>query len=233
MKRAVAFLLLLVPATARAQSIQLPATVTVPQPGLVVVTPTTVDADCVRWFSLDPGLQLIPNNLLKSDQTAVGVAVSTGTYRLRAVAAKDVGGKAAMSPVAECVVTVGQGPTPPNPPNPPDTFLQAVTAAYQKEADPKKAQYVAWLKTIYQTAGAKVTPGMTAGQLFTLLQSSIHDPTWGFPKGTIPALMKVIDDDLDITVGGKVGPIDASTPVDPAKVQAAFVKYVAALGALK
>jgi hypothetical protein len=202
MKRLAFLTLLAFGGPLRAQSIELPAAVTVPTPGLVLVAPTKVDGDAVAWFTLDPGLQLIPAELLRDSTKALGIAIQPGVYRLRAVAAKVVGGKAAISPVAECVVTVGQpGPTPPGPgPTPPDAFAKAVADAYAAETDPNKAALLKKLVTFYANAGG-------------LLQARKIDPkdvpvwdgkhyTWDFEKEKwVPDVPKAPSGEAPKTVG--------------------------------
>jgi hypothetical protein len=107
------------PGAAHAQTLELPATLTVPRPGLVLVTPIKAEADAVLYWSLDDGLQIIPPDMLGASNStrAVGMALAAGTYRVQAVAAKAVNGKAALSPVQTCTVTVGT-PTPGPSPGP-------------------------------------------------------------------------------------------------------------------
>jgi hypothetical protein len=101
------------------QSITLPSSVTVPQPGLVVIKASAIDADDVRWFNLSPGLQAFPADVTKPALgTYVGLALKEGTYKLGVICAKSVANKAIISDPQEITVTVGT-PAPPPPPPPP------------------------------------------------------------------------------------------------------------------
>lgn len=112
--------LLLAGAGACAQTIELPLAYPIPAPGLVIITPTKVDADSVEWISFDAGLQLIPGSYLKDDRAALGFALQAGTYRIQAIAAKTVDGKAKQARSVVCVVTVGAVPPGPGPGPGPD-----------------------------------------------------------------------------------------------------------------
>ena len=177
MKRLLPLFCLILAPPAMGQSVTLPAALTVPKAGLVTITPTAFDADSVAWIAMDDGLQLIPSNLLKDDKTAVGVALQPGTFRVRAIAAKVVAGKAAMSAPVECSITVGGvPPPPPGPPVPPPSpspLTQAFTDAYTAEADAGKAQKLADLATLYGTA---VNSYKASGKILNLsqFQSAIH-----------------------------------------------------------
>jgi hypothetical protein len=177
---------------APAQSVVVPPTITVPQPGLVIVTPTSVDADSVAWLALDSGLQLIPSNLLADSKIAVGMAMQTGSYRLMVVCAKAVSGKAAISqPIIVTVVVGAPGPTPvpptPVPPTPTDPLAVAVTAAYAQETDPSKAQWVAALAKVYRQ-GATTAGGSAAMPIGTLYKGM---QTYATSLGLAGQLQKV------------------------------------------
>ena len=234
MKRLLALIVLLAAAASvRAQNIKLPATVNVPGPGFVIIKPDSVDADAVIYFSLDPGLSVVPPDFQLKDPTKGGFfTMANGIYRVKAVAAKAVQGKAVFSDPSDCVVTVGP-PTPPPPPPPPDAFTQAVQAAYAQETSPSKAQQAAYLASVYRGASSLLTPGTTAGTLYQQLSSAIHNPTLGIPAGSLPAVSKVIGNDLDATIAGKPGPVSVNTPVPIDQARAAFAKYAAALSTLK
>lgn len=207
---------------ARGADLKLPDKVT-GNPGTFVKVPATTTGTVVRWYALDSGLNLFPVELLKDTKTAV-VTGPAGTYRLLAYTSDKDG----PSDPAVCVVVLGDPPPPPGPPPPTDPFTQALAAAYAKEADPGKAQQVAFLAAVYQGAGTLLTPNMTAGDLFGKLSTAIHAPAVGIPKGALPSVSKVIGDDLNAVLG-----TNATTAVDPAKAKAAFAKYAAALGTLK
>ncbi len=142
MKRLACLLLLLLATPAWSQSILLPPNISVPAPGIVTITPNSVDGDEIAWVGMDSGLQFIPSSLLKDSKTAVGVALQPGVYRVRAIATKVVNGRAVLSGWSECVVTVGKpGPVPPGPippepkpPVPPNPVVSAVKVLILEES---------------------------------------------------------------------------------------------------
>src|SRR5258708_807895 len=69
-------------------SMTIQPTITYPAPGLLTIRPQSVIGDAVAWESIDSGLGLIPSDLLKSDQVAVGFVSQPGTYRVRGIVAK-------------------------------------------------------------------------------------------------------------------------------------------------
>ncbi len=116
-------LLLLLPLQAFAQSVTLPQNVAGQAGNFIIIRPTQLDAEDVTWLPLDSGLSILPPELSSKHEVCVAIAGRDGTYRLACIAAKVVGGKAALSSPAICFVTVGTpGPTPvppgPNPPKP-------------------------------------------------------------------------------------------------------------------
>ncbi len=114
------FLTLAIAAPAAAQSVKVPAAVTVDEPGLVVVRATEFDADDLHWYAVGPGLQSFPPDLVPPKLGAyMGFAMKAGVYKIGVIPAKDVNGKAKIGVPQYVVVTVGK-PSPPDPPNPPD-----------------------------------------------------------------------------------------------------------------
>jgi len=116
-------------ATAFGQSITVPDKVVVDTaPGLVIIQPSALDADDVRYYVIGGGIQQIPPELLNPKPGVfVGFAGAKGTFKVGVVVAKTVGGKAVISAHKLVIVEVGGGgptPTPvppgPNPPTPPD-----------------------------------------------------------------------------------------------------------------
>lgn len=198
----------------------LPKTVT-GEPGAFIQVPATTDGKIVKWYAIDPGLNLFPTDLLKDTKTAVVTSPNAGSYRLLAYT------DGPSDPAVCTVVVRTPSPLPPLP-GPSDDFTKAIQVAYAAETDPQKAKQVAWLASIYQGASTLLTPGMTAGTLFKSLSAAIHNPTLGIPAGSLPRVSRVIGDDLGSVLG-----TSATAPVDPAKAQAAFARYAAALGGLK
>lgn len=103
--------------------VTLPPQVTGDVGDFVVVTADTPDP-VVKWFVIDKGLKLFPQELQNDTKKAVVIALTPGRYRLLAVSAKD----SIPSDYAECVISIGgvipvppPGPDPPPPvPPPPD-----------------------------------------------------------------------------------------------------------------
>jgi hypothetical protein len=231
MRHVLSWILLLVAAAgAPAQSIHLPATLSVSTPGLVVVVPMDVDADSVSWVAMDGGLQLIPPTLLKDDKTAVGVVMQAGVYRVRALAAKCTNGKAALSAWSECTITVGTPvppvpplpPVPPDPPTPVDVLAKAMADAYAADSAADKAANKAKVLAYYRAA-ATVCTGFngTAAQLYILLRDS--------------QAVNGVSDDMLKTTRAVVGhafqqllPVDPSSSIPPDKAKAAAAVYVRA-----
>jgi hypothetical protein len=98
-------LLLLLPPPAAAQTLTLPDKVQAD--GSLVVVKATTDCKDLRWLVIDPGITLVPPDLLKNSLTALVVVGKTGSYRLLAV-----GAKGDASVVAMTTIVVG---TPPDP----------------------------------------------------------------------------------------------------------------------
>lgn len=112
---------LALPVLAAAQSITVPAAVTVEEPGLVVIRATALDADDVRWYSIGPGMQTFPPDVVKPvPGVYLGFALRPGVYKVGVIVAKDVGGKAVLGQPQVVVVTVKGDPIPPGPDPKPD-----------------------------------------------------------------------------------------------------------------
>lgn len=221
-------LLLVVGSGLLAADLTLPDKIT-GQPGAFIQVPATTTGAVVKWYAVDPGLNLFPVDLLKNTKTAVVVAPNAGSYRLLAYTS-DASGP---SDPAVCTITVVSPtppvpPTPPTPPTPTDPFTQAVQAAYAKEASPDKAKQVAYLASVYQGAGSLLTQGMTAQVLFQQLSAAIHNPTLGIPAGSLPLVSQVIGNDEAIVFG-----TDPNKIIDINAAKVAFAKYAVALGGLK
>jgi surface-anchored protein len=88
----------------------------VPRPGLVTITPTARDGT-VSYQSLDAGLDLLPASMLADRNSAVGVALKPGTYRVRVRVVKhDTQGTHIADPVTvTVVVSDGSAPVVPTP----------------------------------------------------------------------------------------------------------------------
>lgn len=84
--------------------------------GFIVVTAKS-NGPIVQWVALDPGLTLIPPQLLRDSKTAVLMADRPGKYRLLAYTAL---GDTPSAPTTTTIVVNAATPTP-NPPNSPDS----------------------------------------------------------------------------------------------------------------
>lgn len=166
------------------QTVELPKEVKA-EPGLIVV-PAKTDCATLQWLALDPGLQVIPADLLKDSKTACAVALVKGKYRLLAYGAR--GDKA--SPPAITLVIIGE-PTPPVPPDPPgpvDPLLAKLQAAYQQTPDAAK---LAKYREVLAAAGNVIDSAQTAGQLVDSLRATA-DSVIG--KGSLEPLRRAIGD---------------------------------------
>jgi hypothetical protein len=125
--------------SAGAQSVELPREVAA-DPGVFAIVSAKTDCASLRWYVIDPGLSIIPSELLRDSKTAIVMSGKPGRYRLLAYGAK---GDAASVP-AVCTVVIGEvppvppGPNPPIPPIPPDPLVGKFQEAYKAETDPKK-----------------------------------------------------------------------------------------------
>jgi hypothetical protein len=85
------------------------------QVGQFLRVPAKTDGTIVQWYSLDPGLNVFPVDLLKDSKTAVIVGTKEGRFRLMAYTAL----KDTPSLPAVCVIVIGDAPDPGPTPTPP------------------------------------------------------------------------------------------------------------------
>lgn len=117
--------------------------------GMFIVVNATTNCSVVRWYVIDPGLSLLPPELLKDTKTAI-VSGKKGRYRLLAYTA--IGD----TPSAPSITTVivgnappapvppGPGPVPPGPTPPPSPAKQLrVILVYESSANMTKDQMTA------------------------------------------------------------------------------------------
>jgi hypothetical protein len=210
-------------------TLSVPATLSVPQPGLVILTAQT-NCSWVGWHAIDPGIQLIPAELLKNSMTCVGFAGSTGTFHILAYAGNDT----AAAPEQVCTVTVGS-PTPPPPPPPPPTPADPLTAtiqtAYLSDTLQGKAAKKDLLQALYQqasTVAVNSTTLVTVGDLFNALSAA--------RKSLIADTELVAERQAVATyLSGKL-PTTATAPLDPATRALCgkeFATVAAALGGVR
>lgn len=120
---ALLLLTLLTPAYVRAQSITVPATVNVGEPGIVEIRATKVDADDVRWYVMTHGIQTFSSDTVKPPPGVfVGLALKEGTYKVGVIPAKAVkqpdGSYKAVIGQPQVVTIIVGVPTPDDPPVP-------------------------------------------------------------------------------------------------------------------
>jgi hypothetical protein len=133
-----------------AQEVRLPTQVTGDVGDFVVVTADTEDS-VVKWFVVDKGLKLFPQELQNDTKKAVVIALTPGRYRLLAVSAKD----GTPSDFAECAVVIGgvvpvpPGPSPPPvPPDPtPAGLRELVVIRETADSTPQQARLLTTLRT--------------------------------------------------------------------------------------
>ena len=144
------------------------------EPGAFLRVVAETPGKVVKWRPVDPGLNLFPVDLLKDTKVAVVVALKPGRYRLQAVTAL----ADEPSDIVETTVIVGDAPDPgpdpgPNPPEPTDPLAKTLKTLYVATADPKKAEYVKALASVYKQGGGFLdSEGIaTAGDLYGKLAS--------------------------------------------------------------
>lgn len=218
-KIVLSFLLLLaLSPPAWAQSITVPATIQVDQPGLVVIRATAIDADDVRWWPAShPALQTFPPDVLVVKHGVfVALAMQPGTYKVGVVTAKTVGGKAVLSNPAYCTITVGA----PGPGPGPDLAV-TVQKAYTADADPQKAVYRDQLAAAYQYGLTNLASYKTLGDLFNAVVSKAP------PAAALQGERQAIGAALDAALSSP------TAPVDPEVVTPLFTRVIAALRGAK
>jgi hypothetical protein len=114
MKKVAVAVLLCLAGQLQAQTLELPAEVK-GQVGQFLRVPAKTDGSMVQWYSLDPGLNVFPVDLLKDSKTAVIVGTKEGRFRLMAYTAL----KDTPSLPAVCVIVIGDSPDPGPTPVPP------------------------------------------------------------------------------------------------------------------
>lgn len=194
---AVVALLLLAPAAA-GQSVTLPEKIEA-QPGeWVIIVPTAHDGGPVRWH-VSPGLIRVPIEKLfpKLDPAGVVVRGPKGTYQVWAWTAK--GDRA--SPLAVCVVQVGEPtPTPPDPPPPPPPdgpLAKALAAAWAKEADTaNRARQAADLAALYSLAAGETVNDVGIKTVGALYGRLIEARKRLMPDNSLPHVRQAVADYL-------------------------------------
>jgi hypothetical protein len=117
--------------TIQGQQIKLPLVIK-GKPGEFIRVPAVTDGVNVGWYSVTPGLNIFPVDLLKDSKTAVVTAIAPGKYKLIAYTALN---NNVTVPPAECIVEIGDGlPIPPDPVNPPDPKPQTEEVKLLKTA---------------------------------------------------------------------------------------------------
>lgn len=220
------------PPDPKAPAVAMPSEVKAKAGRYARVTVSYVGDDVKWWIDDVDAVDLFQEYNPKPNEIVLRVGGDAGTYHLHAIAASCANGKAALSKVGDCLVTIGapQPPTPPGPtpgPTPsPDSFTSAVQLAYNKDTDASKARKVAFLSAVYKAGEALLTADVkTYADLFSQVSVAVHVPNIGVPKGGLPNVMATIGDELNRTFG-----TDPAAAVDATKVRAEFAKIADALG---
>lgn len=221
-----------------AQSISVPATVAIEQPGLVIIRATAIDADSVRWWSHSPGLQTFPPDVVNPGPGIyLGFALQPGTYTIGVIAAKDVGGKAVMSLPQRVTVMVGGSPPappippapvpPPSPPIPVDALAAQIQSAYTADPSTTKAADVHALAGIYSSLAATISTVSTVTDLFAAMQT----PRIAQIGDRLPAIRALIGTDLSHFL--PADPAAALTSATQATVALQLNRYALLLKGMK
>lgn len=195
--------------------------------GRYVYVKATTEAKNVRWFSLDPGLDVDPELELRDPNAVAVIGDAAGVYRLEAVASVDDAIARAV-----CNVTIGTppGPGPTPPPGPADPFAKSVQDAWGQETDPNRVAQAQQLAALYKEAEATANDAglMTLNDLYATLQAASAKL---LPTAALPKVRAAVAAYLSAQLGtAPATPLDASLR---AKAVAAFAAAAAALGGLK
>lgn len=167
--------LLLIAAPAWGQSIGVPATVQIDQPGMIVIRATEFDCDATAWWSHGGIQQFPPDVLTPKPGVFVGFCSAPGVYKIGVIAAKSVNGKAVLSLPQTIIVTVGGVPPVPTPspvPSPTDPLTAQIEAAYTADPSPTKAADLVKLAATYTAMAAQIAGISTGNTLFTVMQAA-------------------------------------------------------------
>lgn len=221
------------------QSVTLPAKIDAKAGRPIFVSPV-IDGDDVAWTvdaGLDDWVAMLPPDVQKNFGASKIFYADKGTYTVRAWTAKVIGGKAKLSDIAVCVITVDGGappvpppappappPSPPAPPPPIPTALQvSLQISYSAELDPVKSTKAAALADLLGSAvsvaqaSGKVT---TAKGLTDLIDTAfLAHPSLG--KGSLPTTVRA--------VGAYLATVLPTSPTAPADA-AYWAKAAAAYG---
>lgn len=197
------YLVFAFPAYTLGQSLEVPAEVT-GEPSTFVIVRAKTDCAQLRWVVLDPGLSLIPPQLLKDSHTAVVMAGKAGRYRILAYGAK---GDFPTEPVVS-VVVIGGTPTPdpvkpdpvkPDPKPPLDPLTKTFQDAYNAEKD-SATLFV--LVELWGTASKQVL-GDNVKNSAQMLQA-LRQSTTAIVGDKCKQLRRVIADHLNNDIGVSV-----------------------------
>ena len=98
------------------------------KPGEFVVIRAKTDCKLVRWVLLDPGISVLPGELLKEQATTVVFGLRPGAYRLLAYSAKD--DEPTLPAFCKVTIEADTPPPPPDPVPPSDPLAAKLQAAY-------------------------------------------------------------------------------------------------------
>lgn len=220
------------PSAAPVAALAAPATAAVGAP--LLLDPTGSSGDLLEFFTASGPVK--PKVISIKDDAGVvsyGLVVPpvAGSYRFGLVAwgAAVAGGGKPAHAFAFVDVVVGT-PAPPTPPTPPAPVGLTATfqAAYAKDADAAKGDYLDDLQALYRAAPALLTPSVTTvGQLGIALAGKTHAPGL-LPSGAMPNLTAAVVAELGAELG-----TDANAPIDAAKATTAFSNIATALAGVR
>jgi len=188
-------------------------------PGSFIRIPAETKGATVKWYVVDPGLNLFPVDLLKDTKTAVVTTTKEGTYRVLGYTS-DASGP---SDPAVCVVVVGAPvpptpPTPPAPPTPTDPLAKAVQAAYDADPDPTKAKHFADYAALWRQASTQTVFDANIKDTESLLTVMIKARQVLMPDTALASIRKIVGAKLNETLATPMTLDDATR----AKVSATF-----------
>ena len=223
-------LLLFFTIPASTQTVKLPAEVRGDPGGLTIVKAGTDCAE-LRWVVLDPGLSLIPPELLKDTKTAVVMSGRAGRYRLLAYGAI----KDKVSDPAICVVVIGEMPPTPIPPDPgplpSDPLFNQLQTVYRGIASEENHRLLKLLAAGYQQAArtARESQQPTADLMFADVREGFRRL---MPSGEVVLPVRKL---LEAELGKHVKPVVGMPLTDEVRAVYAkqFERYVVLLEAVK
>jgi hypothetical protein len=209
MKRASSLLLLFALAVPGwGQSVVLPKTLDAKAGRPIFLSPL-VDGDDLKWeidAGLDDWVAMLPPEVAKNFGQSKIFYGEKGTYTIRAWTAKVVDGKAKLSPISTCIITVdgGRPPPVPDPPPVPTSALQrSLQAAFTLDTDTDRTAKVAALADLWGNfvPAAKKSGTVTTSADLMAKGAAAANIAVGPSATTIPNVRKAIGVYLQSVLG--------------------------------